>query len=88
MKPKGHDIDRFILMRLLKEGPLNLKELEEKTNILFDQFFTFGINLAYNIIPLRIHLDKELYRRRDKKQERDFDAENGCGDLIKRKMII
>ena len=42
MKPKGHDIDRFILMRLLKEGPLNLKELEEKTIFYSISFLRLG----------------------------------------------
>jgi len=88
MKSKERNGYRFILMALLKEKSLSLKELEEKSNILSDQFYTFGINLAYNIIPSRLHLDKDLHRRRDRKHERDFDVENECEDLIKKNMII
>ena len=41
------DIDRFILMSLLKEGPLDLKTLEEKLNLLINQFMLMG----YSIVP-------------------------------------
>lgn len=88
MKSKERDGYRFILMALLKERSLSLKELEEKSNILSDQFYTFGINLAYSIIPSRLHLDKDLHRRRDRKHEKDFDVESECENLIKKNMII
>jgi len=88
MKSKERNGYRFILMALLKEKSLSLRELEEKSNILSDQFYTFGINLAYNIIPSRLHLDKDLHRRRDRKHEKDFDVESECENLIKKNMII
>ena len=44
-KHKRASFSRFILMVLLKEGPLNLKELEERTFIFVYHFHGFGYSL-------------------------------------------
>lgn len=88
MKKRNHprgDTYKFILMALLKEGPLDFKELEERLTIFLSQFMILG----YSIVPSKFWLDEDSrHRRRDRKPKKDFDVGIECEDLIKRNKII
>ncbi len=72
---------RIILTALLKEGPLSLKDLTEKTFVFISQFESLGSAFFRSL-----HLD-DLHRRRDKKHQEMFDASIECEQLIKDNMI-
>jgi len=88
MKKRDHprgDTYKFILMALLKEGPLDFKGLGERLTIFLSQFMILG----YSIIPSKFWLDEDRrHRRRDRKPKKDFDVEVECEDLIKKNKII
>lgn len=88
MKKRNHprgDTYKFILMALLKEGPLDFKGLEERLTIFLNQFMILG----YSIIPSKFWLDEDSrHRRRDRKPKKDFDVGIECEDLIKKNKII
>jgi len=88
MKKRNHprgDTYKFILMALLKEGPLDFKGLEERLTIFLNQFMILG----YSIVPSKFWLDENsLHRRRDRKPKKDFDVGIECEDLIKKNTII
>ena len=78
------DIDKFILMSLLKEGALNLKTLEEKLNLTVNQFMLLG----YSIVPAKFWTDEKHRRKERKKRKKDeVDVERECNDLIEKKKI-
>ena len=78
------DIDKFILMSLLKEGALNLKTLEEKLNLTVNQFMLLG----YSIVPAKFWTDEKHRRKERKKRKKDeVDVERECNDLIDKKKI-
>jgi len=78
------DIDKFILMSLLKEGALNLKTLEEKLNLTVNQFMLLG----YSIVPAKFWIDEKHRRKERKKRKKDeVDVERECNDLIEKKKI-
>ena len=82
--PRG-DTYKFILMALLKEGPLDFKGIGERLNIVISQFMILG----YSIIPSKFWLDEDSHhRRRDRKPKKDFDVAIECEDLIKKSKII
>ncbi|MEA2021783.1 MAG: cation diffusion facilitator family transporter [Candidatus Caldatribacteriota bacterium] len=88
MKKRNHprgDTYKFILMALLKEGPLDFKGLEERLTIFLNQFMILG----YSIVPSKFWLDEDSrHRRRDRKPKKDFDVGIECEDLIKKNKII
>lgn len=76
---------KFILMALLKEGPLDFKVLEEKLSIFVNQFMIMG----YSIIPSKFWQDEDHHhKRRDRRSKTNFDFEIECEDLIKKNKII
>ncbi|MBN1456070.1 MAG: cation transporter [Methanomicrobia archaeon] len=77
----GEDHDRFILLALLKEGPLSSDELTEKVNSIVQQVTLFGMNLAHSLVrSLGFNPDRERNERLDsplheKKREHRQDFE-------------
>jgi cation diffusion facilitator family transporter len=88
MKKRNHprgDTYKFILMALLKEGPLDFKGIGERLTIFLSQFMILG----YSIVPSKFWLDEDSrHRRRNRKPKKDFDVEVECEDLIKKNKII
>jgi len=84
-RTKTHgDTYKFILMTLLKKGPLNFNQLEEQLTKFVNQFLFLG----YSIIPAKIWLFENEHKRRDNKQKEDFNLAIECKDLIQKGKII
>ncbi len=79
-KPHG-DTYKFILMTLLREGPLDFSELEKRLTVLVNQFMLLG----YAIIPNKLWLNEDYhYGKRKQRTKEDFDVRVECEDLIKK----
>jgi len=82
-KPHG-DTYKFILMTLLREGPLDFSELEKRLTVLVNQFMLLG----YAIIPNKLWLNEDYhYGKRKQRTKEDFDVRVECEDLIKKNKI-
>jgi Co/Zn/Cd efflux system component len=87
------DYYRFILIALLKEGPLSQQELVDRTTAMIDQFYTFGISFAFSILPrFGINPYDMDDRREMRRREQDFKASEECAkeceSLLTRNMVI
>ena len=94
-KSRQHDLDEFILMALLKAGPLSLKELAEKT-LLFSSHFGYhyynekGKKVSEFLKRLGVARDWnwEAHReRRHEANEKHPDVGFECDNLVNRNMI-
>jgi len=97
-KHRRSDFQKYILVVLLKEGPLSLKELEERTFAFVYHFHGFGYSLheeverkVYSFLSWFGCQPEEDYSARMKKwrekHEKQIDAELECKDLIERGLI-
>lgn len=90
----GEDHDRFILMALLREGPLSSEELAEKVNSIVQQFALFGMNLAHSLVrSLGFNPDRERgesHKVTTKKREhgQGFDVEAEVNKLLARGLVV
>jgi cation diffusion facilitator family transporter len=92
----GEDHDRFILMALLKEGPLSSDELTVKVNSINQQFTLFGMNLAHSLVrslgfnPDRERGESHRTRIKEKKREhqQDFEVEAEVEKLLTRGLVV
>ncbi len=100
MKNKNHpqgDYSKYILMALLKEGPLSLKELEEKTFAPVFHFHGFSYSIHKNLEPLFDFFSRFKYQPPDDnpakmketqgKPEEQPDVKSECDDLIENGII-
>ncbi len=96
-KRVGHhdeEHDRFILMALLNEGPLSSEELEDKVEIIVQQFTLFGMNLAHSLVrSLGFDPDRDRGERRKvmaKKREHrpGFDVAAEVDNLLTRGLVV
>ena len=79
VRPRGES--RFILMALLKEGPLTPKEIEAKTLALVSVFGGLG-----DIVAEELHF-RSKGEGRTRRHENRYDAKRGCELLIRQGMI-
>jgi len=97
-KHKRASFSRFILMVLLKEGPLNLKELEERTFIFVYHFHGFGYSLHAAVQKKLISFLSWLgYRPREdysakmkkwrEKHEQQINVQLECKHLIEKGVL-
>jgi len=97
-KHRSSNFQKYILMALLKEGPLSLKELEERTFAFVYHFHGFGYSLheevekkVYGFLSWFGCQPEEDYSARMKKwrekHEQRIDAELECKDLTERGLI-
>lgn len=94
MKKRGRhgDFYKFVLLALLKEGPLKLRQLEDITKIMLSQFELVGVEFGTRIVssffskfgrPAVIRSNRNN-RRRD---ELEIDIASECQDLLKKELI-
>lgn len=86
------DFREFILLALMKEGPLNLKGLEEMTSIMISQFEIVGVEFGTRIVssffsklgrPAAIRPSEP----RPGKNESEVDINSECQKLLEEKLI-
>ncbi len=97
-KHKRASFSRFILMALLEEGPLNLKELEERAFIFVYHFHGFGYSLhaavqkkLIGFLSLLGHRPREDYSAKMKKwrekHEQQINVQLECKRLIEKGLV-
>ena len=97
-KHKRASFSRFILMALLEEGPLNLKELEERAFIFVYHFHGFGYSLHAAVQKKLISFLSWLgYRPREdysekmkkwrEKHEQQINVQLECKRLIEKGLV-
>ena len=92
----GEDHDKFILMALLKEGPLSSDDLKDKVNSIVQQFTLFGMNLAHSLVrslgfnPDRDRGESRTSRMKEKKRKhrQDFEVDAEVDALVKRGLVV
>lgn len=92
----GEDHDKFILMALLKEGPLSSDDLKDKVNSIVQQFTLFGMNLAHSLVrslgfnPDRDRGESRTSRMKETKRKhwQDFEVEAEVDALVKRGLVV
>jgi cation diffusion facilitator family transporter len=86
------DFHKFILLALIKEGPLNLEDLERMTSIMISQFDIIGVQFGTKIIssffskfgrPAAIRASKP----KKEKDEPDVDINSECQKLLEDNLI-
>jgi cation diffusion facilitator family transporter len=86
------DFNKFILLALMKEGPLDLHELEKMTSILVSQFEIVGTEFGTRIVSsLFSKLGRPAMVRRSRikreKSEQQIDIKLECRDLQEKSLI-
>jgi divalent metal cation (Fe/Co/Zn/Cd) transporter len=86
------DFDKFILLALMKEGPLGLHELEKMTSILVSQFEIVGTEFGTRIVSgLFSKLGRPAIVRKNRikreRNEKKIDIKLECRDLQEKSLI-
>ena len=86
------DFDKFILLALMKEGPLGLHELEKMTSILVSQFEIVGTEFGTRIVSgLFSKLGRPAIVRKNRikreRNEKRIDIKLECRDLQEKSLI-
>jgi len=86
------DFHKFILLALIKEGPLNLEELKRMTSIMISQFEIIGLQFRTRIISnfLSKFGRPEAIRSSKSKREKDepeVDINSECQKLLEEDLI-
>jgi cation diffusion facilitator family transporter len=92
----GEDHDKFILMALLKEGPLSSDDLKDKVNSIVQQFTLFGMNLAHSLVrSLGFNPDRDRSKSRTsrmketkRKHRQDFEVEAEVEKLLTCGLVV
>ena len=83
------DFGKFILLALMKEGPLDLDELEKMKSVLVSQFELVGTEFGARILSsLFSRLGRPAVTRKSRvKSEQQIDVESECRDLQEKNFI-